>query len=68
MGRHQEALEAYDEAIEIKPRDADAWYHKGEVLYVLERWTDAREAVHSALELGASEAREARDDLRRAGH
>ena len=29
QGRYKEALEAYDEAIKIEPRNADTWANKG---------------------------------------
>jgi tetratricopeptide (TPR) repeat protein len=64
----QEALQAYDKALEINSRHAGAWYEKGRALWALKRWADARYALHKALALGVPEAREVLDMIRKAGH
>ena len=43
-----EALAAYDRALGIQPRYADAWYNKGVVLRKLAQPGEARAAFHKA--------------------
>jgi len=35
--KYNEAIKAYEKAIEINPNDSDAWYNKGVALYTLNR-------------------------------
>lgn len=46
---HQEALESYEKAIELKPDDYRAWNNKGSVLQDLERYEEALESCDKAL-------------------
>jgi len=49
--RYDEALEAYDEAIVLNPRYAEAWNNKGLALYHLGRHVEAIQAYNMAIEL-----------------
>ena len=51
MERYSQALEAYAEAIELKPNNGDLWQKQGDVLFLLERFTPAIAAYNRALEL-----------------
>ena len=44
LKRYEEAIEAYEKAIEINPKDDDAWFNKGVVVWELERYEEAIEA------------------------
>lgn len=52
QGNYDEALKAFDKAIEINPLDAKAWYNKGITLKSLGRTTEADAAIAKAKELG----------------
>jgi len=49
LGRHREAIECYDKALDINPGYADAWYNKGLALYDLGRRGEAIECFDKAL-------------------
>jgi len=49
LGQYQEALEAYDRAINLRPDDPQAWYNKGNTLYDLGRYEEAIEAYDQAI-------------------
>ena len=51
LGRHEDALEAFDRALEINPEDASALSRKGLALVYLGRYEDALEALNKALEI-----------------
>ena len=51
LGKHNEAIEAYNKALEIKPDYHKAWNHKGLSLAALEKHNEAIEAYNSALEI-----------------
>jgi tetratricopeptide (TPR) repeat protein len=51
LGRHEEAIEAYEESIRIKPDYNDAFYFKGLVLDKLGRHEEAIEAYKKNLEV-----------------
>ena len=42
LGRHEEALEAYNKAIDIKPGLHETWYSKGNALNALGRHDEAQ--------------------------
>ncbi len=44
LKRYEEAIEAYEKAIEINPQYTDAWYNKGFCLSELKRYEEAIEA------------------------
>lgn len=46
--KYEEAINAYDKAIEINPENADAWYNKGFALYELGKYEEATEAYDTA--------------------
>jgi len=50
-GRHQEALQCFDKALEIDPKDAKAWALKGATLGMLNRHEEALQCLDKALEL-----------------
>ncbi|MFC1523367.1 tetratricopeptide repeat protein [Thermodesulfobacteriota bacterium] len=47
-GNYQEALELFDQALALDDRHAELWYRKGRVLFLLERYAEAREAFSRA--------------------
>ena len=49
LHRYDEALEAYDRAIELQPDYDWAWARKGRTLRLLERYEDALECYNRAL-------------------
>jgi tetratricopeptide (TPR) repeat protein/ADP-heptose:LPS heptosyltransferase len=51
QGRHDEALQVYDKAIQLKPDDANLWKKLGEALIDLGRRPDALLAFQQALKL-----------------
>jgi tetratricopeptide (TPR) repeat protein len=51
QGRYDEAIQAYDKAIEIDPRDKDIWNNKGIALYDQKRYSEAIQAYDKAIEL-----------------
>ncbi len=52
QGKYDEAIKAYDKAIEINPQLALAWSGKGLVLQDLDRTEEANAAFTKAKELG----------------
>jgi tetratricopeptide (TPR) repeat protein len=63
LGKYDEAIKAYDMAIEINPRDTDAWNNKGSVFNTLVSTTRALNAltepskpIHDFLEHGTIKA------------
>ena len=55
MDRNEEALQAYDRAIEINPIFGDAWRGKGEALKALGKAYDASMSFYLAQKLGYEE-------------
>ncbi len=51
LGRYQEAIEAYKQAIRIKPDYADAHYNLGVACDKLSRWQDEIEAYKQAIKI-----------------
>ena len=66
-GLYEEALQAHDKAIKIDPKSGESWHTKGRALFFLKRYTLARHALYTALELGYSEARKILEIMRKAG-
>lgn len=52
LGKYDEAIRAYDEAVKLDPQYAEAWYNKGAALEALGRDTQAQTAFAKARELG----------------
>lgn len=50
-GRHEEAVEAFSNAIEQDPGNADAWYRKAFCLYEMAMYKDSMDCVSKAIEL-----------------
>ena len=44
VGNFEDAVKAYDKAIEIKPEKVDYWYNKGFALHALRKFSEAIEA------------------------
>jgi tetratricopeptide (TPR) repeat protein len=51
LGKHREGIECYDKALEIDPKDSDAWNNKGTALGKLGRYNEAIECFDKALEI-----------------
>ncbi|ROH93903.1 ATP-binding protein [Microcystis aeruginosa FACHB-524] len=51
LGRYEEAIAAYDEAIKIDPNDPDLWHNKGNQLANLGRYEEALSAYEEAIRL-----------------
>lgn len=47
----EEAIDAYDMAIEVDPKYVTAWKNKGNVLYSLGRYNESLEALNKAIEI-----------------
>ena len=56
LGRHEEALESFDRAIELDPNDALAWLSRGAALGNLGRHQEALESFDKAIELDPNNA------------
>ncbi|NOR78583.1 MAG: tetratricopeptide repeat protein, partial [Methanophagales archaeon] len=56
LERHEEAIECYDKAIELKPNYEEAWYNKGVMLEKLGRKKEAKLCFQKAKELGYEES------------
>lgn len=50
-GRYEEAIESYDNAINLRPKDAKAYNNKGKCLYELGRLEESRIALEKAVKL-----------------
>ena len=51
LGRYEEAIKSYDEALKIDPKDAQAWNNKGVALGNLGRYGEAVTCFERALEI-----------------
>ena len=49
--KYNEAIKAYDKAIEINPQDSDVWYKKGNILNKLGKYNEAIKAYEKAIEI-----------------
>jgi len=56
LKRYEEAIKAYEKAIEINPKDDKAWYNKGFYLTKLKRYEEAIGAYEKAIEINPKEA------------
>jgi Flp pilus assembly protein TadD len=50
-GRFEEALQSFDQAIELEPKNGGAWYRKAVCLTELERYNEAMECVGTAIQI-----------------
>lgn len=55
-GREDEAIKAYEQAIEIDPDDAEPWQGKGSLLHTLGRLEDAIDAFDRAIQIDPDDA------------
>jgi tetratricopeptide (TPR) repeat protein len=55
LGRHQEAIEVLQKAIQNSPRDAISWHGLGEIYCTLDRSQEAEAAFQKALELAPNQ-------------
>ena len=51
QGKYDEAIQAYDKAIEINPQYAVAWNYKGIALYNQHMYDEAIQACDKAIEI-----------------
>jgi tetratricopeptide (TPR) repeat protein len=51
LNKSDEAIKAYDKAIEINPNDSDVWYNKGLALDSLNKSDEAIKAYDKAIEI-----------------
>ena len=51
MGKYDQAIECYDKAIALEPRDFAAWHNKGELLFSLKKHDQAIECYDKAIAL-----------------
>ncbi|KIL58576.1 hypothetical protein M378DRAFT_111897, partial [Amanita muscaria Koide BX008] len=51
QGDPKKAFECFDEAISHNPNDPDIYYHKGQVLFIMNEFTDAAENYTKSMEL-----------------
>jgi len=56
QGLHQEALKAFDRAVQLKPNDAELWASRGNTLHRLRRFAEAVSDNRRAHELGPESA------------
>ncbi|HEY5531021.1 MAG TPA: tetratricopeptide repeat protein [Candidatus Anoxymicrobiaceae bacterium] len=49
--KFEEAIEAFDKAIEEDAKNGKAWYHKAVCLMELERYNEAMECVGTAIQI-----------------
>ena len=62
LGRHEEAIKAYEKAIEIKPDDNNTWYNLA-CLYSLKKQKDnALKSFRKAIEYGFNDLAHIRKD------
>lgn len=51
QGQYQKALDAYDKAIQLNPKNNVAWYNRGVALYNLKRYQESLESYDKVIEL-----------------
>ena len=51
LGRYEEALASYDQALAVTPDHADTWIHRGCALYSLDRYEEALASFDRVLAL-----------------
>jgi tetratricopeptide (TPR) repeat protein len=53
LGKTEEALECYERALRLNPKDESGWTNKGNILYTLRRPSEALECYERALALNS---------------
>jgi len=56
LNKSDEAIKAYEKAIEINPNDSDAWYNKGVALDNLNKSDEAIKAYEKAIEINPNDS------------
>jgi tetratricopeptide (TPR) repeat protein len=56
QGKYEEAIQAYDIAIELDPKYAEAWYNKGNALRNQGRYNEAIQAYNTTIEINSRHA------------
>jgi len=56
VGNFEDAVKAYDKAIEIKPEKVDYWYNKGFALHALRKFSEAIEAYDKTINMEPEKA------------
>jgi tetratricopeptide (TPR) repeat protein len=51
IGKINESIQTFDQAIELNPNSADSWYNKGIALSTLKRYNESIQAFDKAIEL-----------------
>ncbi len=51
QGKYDEAIKAYDRAIEINPQLAEPWFNKGVALYLQGKYDEAIQAYDRVIEI-----------------
>jgi len=57
-GSYQEALEAFEEGLEIDPQNATAWHYRGAALAAMGQGTEANQSLQKALEFSGTRLQE----------
>jgi tetratricopeptide (TPR) repeat protein len=56
LGKHQQAIECFDKAIEINPNDVNIWNSKGTAFHYLSKYQQAIECFDKAIEVNPNDA------------
>ncbi len=56
-GRYEEAIAAYDRALDLQPDDATVWHNRGSALFQLQRYQETVESCDRAVQLRPDYAR-----------
>ncbi len=51
LGRYEEAIAAYDMALQIDPTDADVWFDKATTLKKMGKLTESAKCVEKSIDL-----------------
>jgi tetratricopeptide (TPR) repeat protein len=56
MREYQEAIESFDKAIEINPKNANVWNIKGNSFYAIRKYQEAIDSYDKAIEINPNYA------------
>ncbi len=62
LNKSDEALKAYDKAIEINPQNTDAWNNKGDTLSKQNKYDEAKKAYDKAIEIDSQNSKLGAED------